>query len=269
MNKKITPIVGVVVIAVVIASLGCIGDGGSAKDIAKITPEGAGSLTYVDIQTMRDDRDLRDIYKDMKKSGTSEIDELGIDIDIDDINYIAEAGGITIIGGKFDLKDVRDELDDRDFDKDDYKGVEFWTGEYNKAVAIKGDKVIMGNDKQVKSCIKVMKGDRTSMYDDDEDVRDVINKLPGGIMTMVATGGYGYRYEGALSGGFVLMKEDEDTLKMKGVVKFDDEDDAEDARTDLRREMKSGDVFDVDAKQKGQFLEFSAKMDIEDWDEVM
>ena len=264
MNKKITPIVGVVVIAVVIASLGCIGGGGSAKDIAKITPEGAGSLTYVDIQTMRDDRDLRDIYKDMKKSGTSEIDELGIDIDIDDINYIAEAGGITIIGGKFDLKDVRDELDDRDFDKDDYKGVEFWTGEYNKAVAIKGDKVIMGNDKQVKSCIKVIKGDRTSMYDDNEDIRDVINKLPGGIMTMV--GAYA-SYEGALAMGSAFMKEDDDTLKMKMVVKFDDEDDAEDARTDLKREMKKGEAFDVDVKQSGKILEVTAKMDIEDWGE--
>ena len=261
MNKKIGAIVGVLVIVVVIASLGCIGGGGSAKDIAKITPEGAGSLMHVNLQIIRDDRDLRDIYKDIKKSEISEADELGIDID--DINYMAEAGGITIISGRFDLKDVRDELDDRDFDKDDYKGVEFWTGEYNKAVAISGDKLIMGNDKQVKSCIKVSKGDRTSMYDDNDDVRDVINKLPGGIITMV--GAYA-PYEGALAMGFVLMKEDEDTLKMKMVVTFDDEDDAEDARTDLKREMKKEEAFDVDVKQSEKILEVTAKMDIEDWE---
>jgi len=209
MNKKIGAIVGVLVIAVVIAVL-LIGGGGSARDIAKMTPEGASSLGHLNLQTIRDDKDLDDIYEAIEE--LSEFDELEdeLGVDIDDINYIAEAGGITIIGGKFDLKDVRDELDDRDFDKDEYKGVEFWTGEYDGAVAISGDKLIIGSDKRVKSCIKVMKGDRTSMYDDD-DVRDVINKLPGGIMTMV--GAYPLyegapSYEGALAMGFVLMKED-------------------------------------------------------------
>jgi len=259
MNKKIGAIVGVLVIAVVIAVL-LIGGGGSARDIAKMTPEGASSFTHFNLQTIRDDKDLDDIYEAIESEFDELEDELGVDID--DINYIAEADGTTIIGGKFDLKDVRDELDDRDFDKDEYKGVEFWTGEYDEAVAISGDKLIIGSDKRVKSCIKVMKGDRTSMYDDDEDIRDVINKLPGGIMTRVDA----YpSYEGAFAMGFVLMKEDEDTLKMKGVVKFDDEDDAEDAKSALKRSMKrEEDLFDVDVKQKGEFLEFSAKVDIED-----
>lgn len=265
MNKKIGAIVGVFAITVVIASLGCIESGGSVKDIAKMTPEGANSLIYSDLQTMRDDRDLRDIYKNMKKSELDELeDELGIDFD--DVNYIAEAGDITIIGGKFDLKDLRDELDDMDFDKDEYKGVEFWIGEYDEAVAISGNKLILGDDKQVKSCIKVIKGDRTSMYDD-EDVRDVINKLPSGIFTMVST----YPpYENALVMGYAMIKEDEDTMKIKGVVKFDDDEDAEDAKSDLKREMKEEDkMFDVDVTQSGKFLKFSAKFDIEDWEEVL
>ena len=265
MNKKIGAIVGVFAITVVIASLGCIESGGSVKDIAKMTPEGANSLIYSDLQTMRDDRDLRDIYKDMKKSGTSEIDEL--EIDFDDVNYIATTlGGIEIIEGKFDLKDLRDELDDLDFDKDEYKGVEFWIGEYDEAVAISGNKLILGDDKQVKSCIKVIKGDRTSMYDD-EDVRDVINKLPSGIFTMVST----YPpYENALVMGSAMIKEDEDTMKIEGVVKYDDEEDAEDAKSDLKREMKEEDkMFDVDVTQSGKFLEFSAKFDIEDWEEAL
>jgi len=265
MNKKIGAIVGVFAITVVIASLGCIESGGSVKDIAKMTPEGANSLIYSDLQTMRDDRDLRDIYKDMKKSGTSEIDEL--EIDFDDVNYIATTlGGIEIIEGKFDLKDLRDELDDLDFDKDEYKGVEFWIGEYDEVVAISGNKLILGDDKQVKSCIKVIKGDRTSMYDD-EDVRDVINKLPSGIFTMVST----YPpYENALVMGYAMIKEDEDTMKIKGVVKFDDDEDAEDAKSDLKREMKEEDItFDVDVTQSGKFLEFSAKFDIEDWEEAL
>ena len=261
MNKKIAAIVGVLVIAVVIASLGCIGDGGSAKDIAKITPEGTGYLTHYDLQKIRNDKDIDDVYESIEENWPNELEKYGLDID--DTNYIAAAGGITILMGKFDLEDVRDELDDADFDKDEYKGVEFWTGEYNKAVAIKGDKLIMGNDKQVKSCIKVMKGDRTSMYDDNEDVRDVINKLPGGIMTIVVTSGLS-EFDGAVANGYKCSKEDDDTLKMKGVMKFDDEDDAEDAKSDFKRDLKK-EWDDVDVGLKGNFLEYTGKMDIDDW----
>ncbi len=63
---------------------------------------------------------------------------------------------IAIIWGKFDLEDVRDELRSQGFDKDEYRGVELWLGDYDLAVAI-SDKLIVGKEEQVKNCIKVMK----------------------------------------------------------------------------------------------------------------
>jgi hypothetical protein len=274
MNKKIAVIVGVLVIAVVIASLGCIGDidgGGSAKEVAKILSEDAGGLMYLDIQTIRVDKDLEDLYEELEdefKDFDIRVEYGSVcPIDIDDVNYIVEAGRIEIVGGKFDLEDIRDELDNRDFDEDDYKGVELWigghvwSGGHEEAVAISKDELIIGREDEVKDCIKVMKGDRTSLYDDDEDIRDVLNKLPDGIMTYAVSTG---TYEDSRAMGFALTKVDDDTLKIKGVVKFDDEYDAEDAKRDLEDDLEDDDDFDdVKVKQKGEFVEFTANIDIE------
>lgn len=264
MNKKLTAIVSVLFIAVVIASLGCLGGGGSAKDMAKMTPEGTSALTHYDLQTLRDDKDLDDVYESIEKNWPGELDKFGLDID--DTNYRAGDGSITILGGKFDLEDVRDELDDAEFDKDDYKGVEFWLGEDDTAVAISGDKVICGYKGGVRDGIKVMKGNKKSVYDDNKDFKEVIDKLPDEIMTKVETTGL-YEYKGAVMNGYVWMKEDEDTLKKVGVMKFDDEDDAEYAKSDLKRDLKER-LADVDVELREKFLEYTGKMDIDEWEYV-
>ncbi|MEA3417339.1 MAG: hypothetical protein U9R02_14565 [Thermodesulfobacteriota bacterium] len=277
MNNKIVAIVGALVFVVVVAGSGCVGGGSTATDMIKMVPEGDGAIYffYADVQTIRDDKDLHDIYKEFEKIPSGLEEEL---VDIDDVNYVAAAGklgeeesNLSIFVGRFDLKDVRGKLEyDLDFDKDEYKGVELWLGEYDKAaaaVAIGKDKLIIGDEKQVKNCIKVTKGDRTSIYDN-ESVRDVLNKLPDGIETTLVTSGDSHRDGILLAMGSVLMKEDEDILKMEGVVKFDDEDDAIDARADFKRNInEAGVLFDVDVKQKEELLEFSARMGIEDWEE--
>ena len=272
MNEKIVAILGVFAIAVVIASLGCLDGGNSAKDMAKMVPEDASTFGHSDVQTMRDDKDLEEIYEKMAEGSRDDWDALGLDLD--DINHMAvvsgeEGGGdyeLVILKGNFDLEDVRDELDDADFDEDEYKGIEIWKRASwvggDSAIAISGDTLIIGDKDSVKDCIKVMKGSEKSVYDGNEDFRDVIDRLPRGISTVV-----GIPYENALAAGIVWMKEDEDTYKMKGVAKFDDEDEAKDEKSDTKREMKGkGEWFDIDVKQSGKFLEFTAKIDIEDFD---
>jgi TATA-box binding protein (TBP) (component of TFIID and TFIIIB) len=209
---------------------GLIGGSGSVKEIAEITPEGTSSLTHVNLQAIRNDKELDEIYESIEGSESYELGGYGIDIG--DLNYLAAADDITIHLGKFDLEDVRDELDDADFVKEEYKGVEFWLDGYDKAVAISGDKVIYGYKDDVRDCIKVIKGSEESVYEGDDDFRAVIDKLPGGIKTLVETSGLS-SYSGAAAMGYVCSKEDEDTLE-----------------------------------QNGEFLEFTGKMDIEDWDNV-
>ena len=249
-------------IAVIIAGWGgLIGGSGSVKEIAEITPEGASSLTHINLQAIRNDKELDEIYDSIEGSGSYEIGGYGIDIG--DVNYLAAADDIRILRGKFDLEDVRDELEDADFDKEEYKDVEFWLDEDGEAVAISGDKVIYGSKDGVRDYIKVMKGSEESVYEGDDDFRAVIDKLPDGIMTKVFSE---YSYEkGTQVMGFVSTKEDEDTLELKGVIKFDDEDDAEDAKSELKQELRET-LDDVEVKQNGEFLEYTGMMDIEDWD---
>jgi TATA-box binding protein (TBP) (component of TFIID and TFIIIB) len=265
-NGKFLEYTGKKDIAMVIAGWGgLIGGSGCVKDMAKMVPEGTSKFIHCDLQAIRNDKDLRGIYTDMTERGfigVSKAEELGIDIDY--INhYMTTASGITILRGKFDLEDVRDELDDADFDKDDYKDVELWLGE-SEAVAISGNRVIYGLEDNVKGCIKVMKGSEESIYEGDEDFRMVIDKLPGGIVTKVFLE---YIYAGTHAMGFVLTKEDEDTLELKGVIKFDYEDDAEDAKSELKQELRDT-LDDIVVKQNGEFLGFTGMMDIEDWEKV-
>lgn len=270
-NKKIVAILGVFVIAVVIASSGCIFDfdGGSsanAEDIAKMTPEGASSLIYFNLQTIRNDKDLDDIYERYYDIGKYEY----YNVALHDVNYGAGIDGvdrITIIGGKFNLRDVRDELDDAGLVKDDYKDVELWRGG-SESVAISGDMLISGFTDSVKRCIRVMKGREQSVYDGNDDFRDVIDKLPGGITTRVVISDEYYKYEGELVGGSVVIKKDEDTLKLKGVIKFEDEDNAEDAKSKVKRDLKKT-LDDVVVKQIDEFLKVTGIVDIGDWKKVM
>ena len=270
MNEKIVAILGVFAIAVVITCLGCIDGGSSAKDMAKMVPKDASIFTHFDLQTMRDDKDLEEIYEKIAEVIDDDLDVVGLESeDITHMASVIEEDGnyeLVILKGDFDLEDVRDELDDANFDEDEYKGVEFWKAVSwlggDSTFAISGDMLICGDKDSVKDCIKVMKGSEQSVYDDNEDFRDVIDRLPRGISTVVSIPN-----ENALAVGFVRMREDEDTFKMKGVAKFDDEDEAEDEKSDTKREMeKMGEWFDAEVKQSGKFLEFTAKIDIEDFD---
>ena len=270
MNEKIVAILAVFAIAVVITSSGCIDGGSSAKDMAKMVPEDASTFTHSDVQTMRDDKDLQEIYEKIAEVIDDDLDVIGLESD--DINHMAsvieEDGNyeLVILKGNFDLEDVRDELDDANFDEAEYKGVEFWKAVSwlggDSAFAISGDMLICGDKDSVKDCIKVMKGSEQSVYDDNEDFRDVIDRLPRGMSTVVSIPN-----ENALAVGIVWMRENEDTFKMEGVAKYDDEDDAENEKSDTKREMeKVGEWFDAEVKQSGKFLEFTAKIDIEDFD---
>lgn len=263
MNKKIAAIVSILSIVVVIASSGCFGGGCRLKDMAKMVPEGESGISYFDLQTTRDDKDLYDLYKLWEEELNKGFEDIGVDWD--DINYMATTDeGLYsftgILGGRFDLKDVREELEYQDFDVDAYKGVEFWTVD-NTAVAINGHELIIGDVEFVKNCINVMRGSRASLYED-KDIKAVIDKLSDGIAAAVTTKTPS-SYRNALVMGYVIAKEDENTLKAKGIIKFGSDDEAEDAKSIIKREKREG-VFSVTVKQHGQFVLFSYKMNIED-----
>lgn len=264
--KKVASVL--VLITLISATFGCINSGisgGIAKDVLKTVPDGVTSFNYVNIKLIKEDKDLRRIYKDVTSS--SSIEKLGMDED--NLNYIASAGGLTIYKGSFDVKKIKTELKDQGYDKDTYNGVDLWTkknkySSSSEGAAVIGDKLIVGDEKAVKNSIKVIKGSDSSAYEDDKNLREVIDKLPDGIMMM---GGSGPKNSLAL--GFSVVKEDKDTLKIRYLIKFKDEEEAEDAMSEIKRDIKRNDyISDVSVKQSGKFIEITAKADIENWNRI-
>ena len=91
--------------------------------LAKV-PSDTASLKYVDVQALRNDADLDDLYDAWKASVDSRLEAHGIDHG--DVNVFAHGMSadkrFTLLVGKFDLDEVRDELDDRHYDEGRVQG---------------------------------------------------------------------------------------------------------------------------------------------------
>lgn len=272
MLKRILLVVslGVLLAAMAVASAGCASSTGLATMLARV-PSDTVSLKYVNAKALRNDADLDDLYDAWKESVDSRLDSHGIDHNDVSIYAFGTGSGkrFTLLTGNFDIKEVRDELDDRHFDKDEYRGVEVWkkeTGwgyEQDSDVALMGDLIVLGNEEGVESCIKVMKAGNASWLSK-ADVNDVANRLPGGLYVDLQKADLASLFiKGLEVTGISAKKQDSDTLKIAGVAKFEDQDDAEDAEEAIE-DLMDMQFKRVDISQDGLFLKAEAELDIDD-----
>jgi len=271
MLKKVLLVVslGVLLATMAVASTGCASSSGLAAMLARV-PADTASLKYVNVKALRNDSDLEDLYDAWKTRVDSRLETHGVNPG--DVNRFAsnEALGkrFTLLVGKFDLDVVREDLDDRHFEEDEYRGVEVWVREVgwvtdlDSEVALMGDLIIIGDESGVEACIKVIKSGDASWLSK-VDINDVSSRLPGGLYMEM-----GKEWTSLLAGGFEAYgvsakKQDSDTLKIAGVAKFDDEDDADEAEDTMENIMDQR--FDsAEVTQEGAFLEASAELDIDD-----
>jgi hypothetical protein len=225
----------------------------------------------VDVKALRNDADLDDLYDAWKTGADPGLEVLNISRS--DVNVFAHGSStnrsFTLLIGKFDLEEVRDELDDRDYEEDEYKGVEVWEKQVGEGsvlesrVALMGDLIIMGNEDGVEGCISVMKAGAASWLSK-VDINDLANRLPGGVyVDLQKQDMAGLFIEGLRVTGISAKKLDGATLKVAGVAKFDDEDDADDAEEAIANLMELQQYEEVDISQEGVFLEASAELDID------
>jgi hypothetical protein len=269
MLKKVFLVVSLaVVLAMALASVGCASGNNGLTDMLAKVPEDAASLKYVNVKALRNDADLNDLYDAWKTGVDARLEAHGIDHG--DVSVFAFGTGsaqrFTLLVGKFDLDEVRGELENRHYDDDEYKGVEVWTkeagwgSELDSEVAIMGNLIILGNESGVEGCIKVIKeGDPSWLTK--ADIKDVVNSLPRGIYMDVEKTLLGVSNLEAY--GVSAEKQDGDTLGIAGVAKFDDEDDADDAENAVEYWMNLA-FEDVDVDRDGVFLKGSAEVDIDD-----
>jgi hypothetical protein len=257
-----------VVLAMALGNTGCASSGGFTSMMAKV-PADTASFKYVNVKALRNDADLEDLYDAWKAGVNSRLEALGISHS--DVNIFAHGssadGRFSLVVGKFDLDEVRKELDDRNFDEGEYRGAEVWKREVGfdpvleSQLALMGNLIIMGDQEGVEGCIRVMKAGAASWLSE-ADVNDVANRLPGGVYVdlqeqVLAN----ILVKGLEVTGISAKKLDGDTLKITGVAKFNTEDNADDAENAVENLMDL--QFDhAEVTQEGNFLDGTAELKI-------
>lgn len=279
MAKKALIILALIalLLSLVPAAAACLGGGGGANDaidVMKKVPKDAGEFAYIDIKALRDDEDFSELYEDMEDA-FAEFTESFLGIDFDDVDSFGVFGEEFWLEGNFDLDEVRDNLENPEFgfgfgssfEEGEYKGVEIWESP-GTWLALMGDTIIFGNEDGVKAFIRVVEEGDDSLYED-EDFRDLVDRLPGGPVVTVDEGAFydAYEYDGLQVWGMSLKKKDSDTVTMTMVCKFEDEDSADSALDDIENDVESdeeNELRNVRVTRDGRFVEVTAEADIED-----
>lgn len=262
-----------VLVSLVLAMVGCGGGGGGgnkgAIDLMKKLPQGTESFMFVNMKTMRNDADLKDMYRSLSdESGGMAVSVTGLSAD--DVDSFAMAGEMAVvIQGRFDLAKVRDTLKDDGYDKGEYQGVELWKTFGFATALVDSSCVIWASEDDVEGCIDVIKGKSKSLYEK-SGVKDDLDKLPGGGLAVGwGTGGETFfsddPYPGLEAMAISMSKKNKDTIQATAIMRFKDSASAKDALADIETDMKEDTdtkVTNVKVTQDGKYAKATAEMEL-------
>ena len=277
MNKKLSKglTVSVMTIVILAAFSGCIEEEKETNitvEILKMMPGESESLTVFNLKAMREEPNLKEYYDVL----TEEPQALILPYeDIDLVGACASSSGkflILILKGTFgdtDIETARGECENVEH----YKSAEIWTecGGYYSEVDSRVilDELVMlceaENQESVKMAIDTVEGIEKSVYESDEDVRDIVNRLlPNGFTTTVMKESY-YSVPHSVAMGFTAVKDNEGTVKFKMVIKFENKEDAAEYGKDVMEEFdkEEMEISDLEMKQDNEFIEITGKLPTE------
>lgn len=263
-------LIAVVIIAALIGlgfGIACLvrGDAGAVVDLMRETPHDTDYFVYADTKAMADDSDLHGLLDIWKAQNETRLEGFGISTDtvtrfLEFPAYDIDEG-VLVLRGDYERERVRAQLRNRNYNAKDWKHVEVWeSADGANWLAVTEDSLIAGNRDRVRECINVIEGE-SSLYDD-QDAREVVDRLPRGIMMSFVKYTDTGPYEGLLAYGDSYEKKDRERLKVRLVYKFGEPEDATRARETIRDDVDEG--FDnVDAKQDGRFIIVTGEVRIE------
>jgi hypothetical protein len=277
MNKKLSRglVVSVMTIVILVAFSGCIEEEKETNitvEILKMMPGESESLTVFNLKAMREEPNLKEYYYVL----TEETQALILPYeDIDLVGACASSSGkflILILKGTFgdtDIETARGECEKVEY----YKDAEIWTecGGYYSEVDSRVilDELVMlceaENQESVKMAIDTIEGIEKSVYDSDEYVRDVVNRLlPNGITTTIMKESY-YSVPHSVAMGFTAVKDKGGTVKFKMVIKFENKEDAAEYGKEVMEEFdkEEMEISDLEMKQDNEFVEITGKLPTE------
>lgn len=267
-NSLLSGLALVMLLLLLVALPGCGGDGDSngngggwAEAIMNRVPRDAAKFmfTFTDFAAMRADDELSRFYDDYKKDIGSECEALGISPDSVDSASKGYSGWIfLVLDGEFDLDEVRQALKDKGYQGGEYKEVQTWgnkSADVGAIALVSADCIVIGDDvDNLQKTIDVIKGDEDSLSDD-EDMLDLMGRLPPGMVVSVST--YYKTYPGCETTGYSLNKVDSDTVLVTMILLFEDEDSADDAMQAVEGEHEDGEVT-----RDGKYITVNFESDI-------
>jgi len=258
----------VIIIGVVLVGFGERGFGENpAKSVMKQLPEDT-YFTYIDLKTLREDKDLAPLWESLEESESAELERIGIELE--ELDFSGGSGSIVLVGGDFDLENIRYKLDDEGYDESRYRDVEIWEkGGWwgKKCVALLGDKIIIGSESSVKDAIRVMKGEKKSFYERNSEMASIMDRLPSGFMVAIMPGGG--EYKGLESMGSSIQKMNARRLKIQSIFMFDDKYSAKNAEDDIIEDFEEKEELrDVEVSVQDRYVTVTGTFKIEDFENI-
>jgi len=272
-----------IVVLLLIPVIGCAsGISGEAVDVMKKLSSDSDTFIFIDITALQADSDLEDYFNDIGDSQDEFLESFGVRFS--EVEYIALADEIIFLKGNFDLDEIRDELEDNNYDETKYNDVEVWEigdiyadVDIASVALINSDLILFGSEKDVRDCIKIINGEdgSLSLYDNG-DFKGVTDRLPDGIVIGCMKSGslsdslfdLDNMFNGLEALGLSGKKKDENTLNVTGVLQFEDKEAADNAMTDIEDmqeylESSESDLGNIKISQDGEYIKVSADIDMD------
>ena len=191
----------------------------------KLLPRDAERVIHVDVpetlKALEDQRDARDDLED-------EWEDLGLsdtyDIDIRDLDSIASGetddGDWVFLLAGLDLEDLRDALDDEDYDEDEIGDVEVWinTSYRWEAFAFLDGSALIADDEDVMEDMLRRRERGSSSYHD--EAGDFWSDVPAGAGKYITTDCDSY----CLFYGYSFARKGSDEFELVAIGEYDDDD---------------------------------------------
>lgn len=253
-----------------------------AEIVAVITPEATGQenrdtsiemmkripatlreFEFMDIAAIRMDDDLESLYNNWHYEYGWVIKPLGMDVR--EVTGFGTAGYSLLIEGSYNPITVRTKLENRNLESGEFEGVETWSSE-DSWIALMDSLIISANATDGRELKNVLKGEVSSIYDN-KDFKDVIDRLPEGIILWFKEGWFrdNYQYDGLKVTGMSAVKRDKHSMAFTWICKFENTDAAQYAMGEIERDMVNdgGEMWlNINMAQYKQFLKVTAELAI-------
>ena len=271
---------GLLVASLIAAAVGqaCGGDEGAlSAHSLRLVPDDSYRVTVVNVEEILRGEVPRQLEDQLEDDWEDAFEEIGVSIDDLTTLVIAygEDGRLIVLEGEIDFEDVRDELDDADYDDDRYQGFEVWEEgrRFVEMAALLEERgqMVIGNAEAVEDALKILNRGSGSLLDDtDSDLGRVLRGAGEGWFVHGREGCAYSEIRGCLAAGTAFHRGDEDYLvELTAAFLFRNERTAESEMEDLEDEIDDDLSRDFDIEEvrlEGEFVIVTISVDEDDWD---